>query len=261
MVEKDSEWILPENLKKQEKKSRELIDEGKGDSDHGADFGSYYAYRKGINFEYIKWHAYTNEKRSLDYVKNLSSFLNSMNLKLDGEIIDIGCAIGTITNAINIINGGGTYGLDLSEDGIEVARSKYPKCIFYNQSADDLSNFKNETFDIIHCREFYPFTKTNDKQYQIKYLKLFYEKLKRHGFIVLEMIDLDKGFCNTYKDIDKELKNIGYKFVKKSMEVPATQYNKLFGALLYKRPLYDFLQLVARILLKQRVKFFYILAK
>ena len=75
------------------------------------------------------------------------------------------------------------------------------------------------------------------------------------------MIDLDKGFCNTYKDIDKELKNIGYKFVKKSMEVPATQYNKLFGALLYKRPLYDLLQLVARILLKQRVKFFYILAK
>ena len=152
MIEKDSEWILPENLKNQEKKSRKLIDDGKSITDHGGDFGSYYAYKKGINSDFIKSHAYTNDKRSLDYVKNLNSFLNSMNLKLDGEIIDIGCAIGTITNAINIINGGGTYGLDLSEDGIEVARSKYPKCIFYNQSADDLSNFKNETFDIIHCR-------------------------------------------------------------------------------------------------------------
>jgi len=101
MIEKDSEWILPENLKKQEKKSRELIDDGKGNTDHGGDFGSYYAYSKGINFDFIKSHAYTNDKRSLDYVKNLNSFLNSMNLKLDGEIIDIGCAIGTITNAIN----------------------------------------------------------------------------------------------------------------------------------------------------------------
>ena len=29
MIEKDSKWILPENLKKQEKKSWKLIDEGK----------------------------------------------------------------------------------------------------------------------------------------------------------------------------------------------------------------------------------------
>ena len=41
MIEKDSEWILPENLKKQEKISRKLIDEGKGDTDHGGDFGAY----------------------------------------------------------------------------------------------------------------------------------------------------------------------------------------------------------------------------
>ena len=38
MVEKDSEWILPENLKKQEKKSREFIDEGNGIYDDGEAF-------------------------------------------------------------------------------------------------------------------------------------------------------------------------------------------------------------------------------
>ena len=31
MLEKDSEWILPENLRKQELKSRKLVDEGISD--------------------------------------------------------------------------------------------------------------------------------------------------------------------------------------------------------------------------------------
>jgi len=262
MLEKDSEWILPEKLKKQEIKARKLIDEGEGNSDHGGDFGSYYAFRKGINFDYIKPHALSNDLKALYYTKNLQAFLHSKGFSLKGEILDVGCAIGTITNAINIINeGGGTSGIDISEDGIEVAKSKYPNCSFYNQSADDLSNFENETFNIIHCKEFYPFTRTNDQKYHLKYLELFYDKLTKDGFVILEMVSLDKGICNTYKNLKKSLKNIGYMFIKKEMEIPATKYNNLFGALLYKRPLYDLLQLVARILLKQRVKFFYILAK
>mgnify|MGYP006094369401 CR=1 FL=1 len=92
MIEKDSEWILPENLKKQEKKSWKLIDEGKGNSEHGADFSVYYAYRKGINYDYIKWHAYSNDHKALVYAKNLRALLKSANLRLEREILDVGCA-------------------------------------------------------------------------------------------------------------------------------------------------------------------------
>ena len=49
MIEKDSEWILPENLRKQEERERKEVDGGKFDG--RGDFGSYYAYLKGINFD------------------------------------------------------------------------------------------------------------------------------------------------------------------------------------------------------------------
>ena len=264
MIEKDSEWILPENLKKQEKKSRKLIDDGKSNTDNVNYFGSYYAYRKGINSDFIKSHAYSNDHKALAYAKNLRAFLKSANLRLYGEILDLGCAIGTITNAIDVLNkekmGGRTHGLDISEDGIEVARQKYPNCIFYKQSADDLSNFDDGSFDIIHCKEFYPFTRTNDEEYHMKYLKLFYEKLKRHGFVVLEMVSLNKGFCNTYYELNGPLKKIGFSFISKDISLPNKIFS-VFGAFSYKSPIYRFMKLITRIILKRRTHFIYILSK
>ena len=45
-------------------------------------------------------------------------------MKIEGNVIDIGCAIGTISNGINILNKNGkTYGLDISEDAIEACHN------------------------------------------------------------------------------------------------------------------------------------------
>ena len=77
MIEKESEWILPKNLKNQEKKSRDLIDEGKVGLDHGGDLGAYYAYKKGIYFDYIIPHAVSDDLRAMKYVVNLKAFLKS----------------------------------------------------------------------------------------------------------------------------------------------------------------------------------------
>lgn len=259
MLEKDSEWILPENLRKQEERERIAVENGTFDG--RGDFGSYYAYLKGINYDFIKPHAYSDDQIALTYTNNLWAFLNSVNLKFEGEILDVGCAIGTITNSIDLLNKRGTtHGIDISEDGIEVAKQKYPNCMFYKQSTDELANFDNGSFDIIHCREFYPFTRTNDEKYHMKYLNLFYKKLKPHGFVILEMCALDKGFCNTYKELDNQLKNVGYSVIKRDIEIPGKLFRS-FGVLSYKRPLYELLKLVTRTILRQRVRFFYILAK
>ena len=37
-----------------------------------------------------------------------------------------------------------------------------------------------------------------------KYFKLF-AKLKQHGFVVLQMVAMDRGFNNTYKKLLKDL--------------------------------------------------------
>ena len=100
MIEKDSEWILPENLRKQEERERKEVDNGTFDG--GGDFGSYYAYFKGINLDFIKPHAVSDDQKAIKYVKNMTYLLQKNDLNIKGNVIDIGCAIGTIANSINI---------------------------------------------------------------------------------------------------------------------------------------------------------------
>ena len=263
MIEKDSEWILPENLRKQEERERKEVDNGTFDG--RGDFGSYYAYFKGINPDFIKPHAVSDDQRVIKYVKQMTYLLQKHDLKIEGNVIDIGCAIGTISNGINILNKNGkTYGLDISKDAIEVAKKKYPNCIFLNQSADNLDNFDNGYFDVIHSREFYPFTRTNDIQYPLKYLKLFHSKLKQHGFLVLQMVALNKGFCNTYQKLSKDLSDIGYVPIRRYTMIPQ-KFVTLFGKLSYNKLFYPILQLICKMLFvfnkRWQFSYLYILTK
>ena len=259
MLEKDSEWILPENLKKQETIDRKKIN---GGSFEVGDFGSYYAYRKGINSDIIKSHAISDDKIAFNYARSLRYFLLSHGCgELKGNILDIGCAIGTITNAIHHFNkNGNTYGLDISEDAVAFAREKYPLCRFYNQSATKLNNFEDDFFDIIHAREFYPFTRTNDDEYQLEYLRLFYQKLKKNGLIILQMVAKEKGFCNRFKDMKKEITGIGYTDIIRKTTVPIKVVS-LFGDSLSNRIIYNAVNYFSDVIKGRDIGYFYALKK
>jgi len=236
LIEKEIEWILPENLKEQEKTERAKVDQG---TFHGeGDFGSYYAYLKGLNLEFINSHAIINEHQVSEYVRHIRAILKEFNLRLEGNIIDLGCAIGTITSAINGVSKGGiTYGLDISEDAITVAKTKYPNCIFIHRQADELDDFDDKYFDVIHAREFYPFSRTNDRDYQSEYLRLFHSKLKSGGYVVLVMFREKKGLCYTYEKLSGELMDIGYSIFEEKQMVSSKIF-KLFGRLSYNKILY-----------------------
>ena len=113
---------------------------------------------------------------------------------------------------------------------------------------------------MIFAREFYPFTRTNDIQYHLKYLKLFHSKLKQNGFVILQMVILNKGFCNTYYNLDGPLKKVGFSFISRDISIN-NKFFSLFGAFSYKNQIYRFLKLITRIILKERTRFCYILAK
>lgn len=263
MIEKESEWILPENLRKQEEFEIKAVENGTFNG--RGDFGSYYAYLKGVNYDFIKSHAVSDDQSAFGYAKHINSILEKLDLKVEGNVIDIGCAIGTISNAINQLNKyGRTYGLDISNDSIEVAKKQYPSCIFCCQSADNLDNFDNEYFDVIHAKEFYPFTRTNDIQYHLKYLRLFHSKLKPLGFAILQMVTIDKGLCNTYKTLSKELSDIGYLAIKRKTMIPNRVY-KLSGSLSYNKFFYPILLLISQMLYwifrRGQFSYLYILTK
>ena len=263
MIEKESEWMLPENLRKQEERERKKVENGIFDG--RGDFGSYYAYLKGVNYDFIKLHAVSDDQTALEYAKHITLLLEKHNLKIKSNVIDIGCAIGTISNGISQFNKDGkTYGLDISEDSIAVAKTKYPNCIFSCQSADNLDNFDSEYFDVIHAREFYPFTRTNDIHFHLKYLRLFHSKLKPHGFVVLQMVALDKGFCNTYKKLSKELIEIGYSPIRRCVMMPR-RFVALLGNLSYNKLFFPILLLTSQMLFwiirRGRFGYLYILTK
>ena len=223
-MKKESEWILPENLRQQEQRERGQVD--RGEFDGGGDFGSYYAYRLGVSEEFIKSHAVSDDLWAMTYGRNLQALLGRMGLSLAGRVLDVGCAVGSVTNALARLASGDAMGIDISEDAILAAKERYPKCTFYHQSADTLDNFENGAFDVIHAREFYPFTRTSDAEYHQMYLELFRSKLRPGGYVVLQMVDLDEGFSSTFSSI-KRRPGADWARAEKRMLLPA----KVFGAL------------------------------
>ena len=74
------------------------------------------------------------------------------------------------------------------------------------------------------------------------------------------MISLNKGFCNTYYELNGPLKKVGFSFVSKDISLPYKIFS-VFGAFSYKSPIYRFMKLITRITLKGRTRYCYILAK
>ena len=242
MTDNDNNWVLPENLRKQEAAERAMVDGGDMKVGH---CGAYYAYRTGVDKTLIESHAVTEDAYALQYVQNIAALLGSMGVRLGGNILDAGCGLGFITNALAKVNPKGrAFGLDISEDAVAVAGEKYPDCSFSAQSADELDNFEDGFFDIIHSREFYPFTRVDDADLHCRFLKAFAGKLKPGGAVLLQMIIEAHGFCNTYNGLNDRLRGFGYDRIKRKVVVPLRLFRKA-GALSYAAPVYGGIRLAA----------------
>ncbi len=232
----DAESFLPEELRQQEKKARNIIDAG---GTGGGHLGAYYAYRTGANKGLIEPHGVIDDEYALGYARNIRALLKSMGHDAEADFfLDAGCGIGVITNAFAALNTSGrTFGLDLSEDGIAIARENYPACTFNAQSADELDNFEDNFFDVIHTREFYPFTRSNDDDFHLGFFRAFHTKLKSGGIVLVSTVTVPKGLCNTFDRLAGPLRDIGYDKFMKKIVVPMRLTKKL-GVWPYAPPFY-----------------------
>lgn len=156
---------------------------------------------------HIRSHAVIDDDAAIKYVGHIK-FLASSEFGRDigGNILDLGCAIGTITNAFNILNKNKTtYGIDLSKDAIEVAIEKYPLCKFSAQPAEDLSNYPENYFDVIHARQLYHFIRSSDEDMQIEFIMHLMKYMKKNGMIIISTAREEQGLYRTYRSVFKKL--------------------------------------------------------
>ena len=118
---------------------------------------------KGVNTELVKSHAVSDAKNA-NYYAIFTSFIIKYyykNIKLN-NILDLGSGIGFVINAIKeLYLEADVYGVEISKSAVIYKEENFVNCIIKCQSADNLNNFDNKFFDVIHKR-FYPFTRTSN---------------------------------------------------------------------------------------------------
>ena len=262
MVEKEQEWILPDNLRRQEAEARATMDAGgRGGGGH---CGAYYAYRLGTDTKAVEAHGVIDDDYAKAYVENVAALLGSVGLDLRGAVLDAGCGIGTVTSALARVNPDGeTLGMEIAADAVAVARAAYPALTFHESSADELHAIPDVSLDVVHAREFYPFTRSSDADYHMHFFDAFQPKLKQGGLVVAQSITVPRGLCHTFSGLRARLAAAGYDRAWKNILVPTRLFRRL-GPSLYWAPVYGMLVLALRILdtvAPGRVNWLFILRK
>jgi 2-polyprenyl-3-methyl-5-hydroxy-6-metoxy-1,4-benzoquinol methylase len=205
-LEKESEWILVDRLSDSEKQVRQksVLEEG----DQYGDFGSYRSLiNNGLTNSMIEAHNAIG-LQARDYVELLCKIMQD-HLKYKPMVIaDIGCGAGFITNELKIkFPESRVIGYDISQHAIEYAQTHWLKAEFHCMGIDHESNFGLK-FDIIHCREFYPFTRTNNMEFALGYLNMFKRYLNDNGMIVLTLAHTEKCILNGIDSLSSNSNNL-----------------------------------------------------
>ncbi len=185
----DEKWILSENLKRQEK--REIESREKGLPGEGGDFGAYHALLKGEGGD-AEQHAVTEGPYLASYARQLAALIVESGLAGPLSLVDVGCGPGALTDALRAAVPGGTVtGVDISESAIAYASKRYPACRFETVAVDE--DTRLEPRDVVHAREFYPFTRTADPEYHAKYMAILARHVKPGGLLILTLLDAPKS--------------------------------------------------------------------
>jgi 2-polyprenyl-3-methyl-5-hydroxy-6-metoxy-1,4-benzoquinol methylase len=215
-LEKDSEWIALDKLIEKEKEKREkcVLEE----ADKYSDFGSYRSLiNNGLINSMIEAHNAIGAS-ARDYVLILSKIIQDHLPYKPMIIADMGCGAGFITNELKIrFPECRVIGYDLSQHAIEYAKTHWSKAEFYRMGIDQESNFRLK-FDVIHCREFYPFTRTNSLEFALGYLNIFKKHLNPKGIIVLTLAHTEKCILN---NIDSLSSNSNILLTHKKIMLPS----------------------------------------
>ncbi len=208
------EWITPEGIQTHAKAVAVSIDSG---SDARDGFESYVIrFAKGDKSAGVKSHAIVETKTAETYARLILSYLSHAGIKSAGNLLDLGSSLGFVTNAFHKLSRGKLecYGVDLVPEAVSYAQKNFSTCHFSEQSADKLDNFKDDFFNVINARCFYPFDRTNNIDFMLSFFKAFYAKLAPGALVITFTGKADVGVVRQVHELSPLILNLGYSEVR-----------------------------------------------
>lgn len=214
----DDHWFSPKRLKEQEQRERLSVQAGIFQGE--GDFGSYYALRTGKNDSWVCVHGLTGIKAST-YASVLARILRKRPID---SILDVGCGAGFITSALAVAFRPRRHalGIDISEDAIEFAAHTFSYPTIFKCVAVTKDTNLGEQFDLVHCREFYPFTRTNEIHIHIDYLHCLLRHVRNGGALVVSLLVTPNSLVPQLPTVLAHFHGDGYKLHMTKHLVPST---------------------------------------
>lgn len=138
----------------------------------------------GGNLDEIKRHnVMDGAVYEVSFIKDVARKV--LGVELSGQALDTGCGGGWVTNVLAQAGFDAT-GMDLSEEGIALAKKQFPEQKFFvGNGAKPQDYFDKPAFDLIVAREFHPFTRVNDFDYQKDIVDGYLSLLNPKGVMVI----------------------------------------------------------------------------
>lgn len=144
---------------------------------------AYKAYLAGYPELLVHHNLLEGGHQELNFVVRLSQlFFGSVP---HGRALDVGCGWGYMTSCLKDLGYEAT-GFDLSEDAIQVAQRQFMGVrYFQGDGAEPKRYFGGQEFDLILVREFHPFTRIDDPEFQLRIIRDYLDMLRDDGLMVI----------------------------------------------------------------------------
>ena len=187
-----NEWFHPEELKKSEEDYR--LNRVKIDINN--DFGSYKKMLENNDIEKSNISNH-NDIMPIKKIKSIKRICKKYFSKPPNQILNIGCGLGFETIALSEIYNCEITGIDISQDGINYA-TKYNSNIktTYISKVVDKNFLLSKKFDACYAIEFYPFTRTDNLEFQKDIISAIFKNLNTNAPLIIYHLDSKEDTIN-----------------------------------------------------------------
>ena len=188
-----------ENLRRLE---NEALEQPLSEVKRNNHFGSYRLYKHGLpnNVDQLNLQG----PRATTYVQTVAQIIRRRRATF-ARVLDVGSGLGFVTAELaKQFRESVVSGLEMSKDGVDLANESFPHLEFQCLAWEPTTRLSKK-YDLIHCREFYPFTRTSSVEFCLNYLRSFSENLLEGGILAVTLIDKPESL---YEVLPKVLEKI-----------------------------------------------------